>query len=47
MNGTLATVVEIWDDGLLILEHEQTYVRESVAPLMRDQVILRVLEPEP
>ena len=47
MNGTLATVVEIWDDGLVILEHEQTYVRESVAPHMRDQVILRVLEPEP
>ena len=47
MNGTSAVVVEVWDDGLLILEHDQTYVRESIAPGIRDQVILRVVEPAP
>jgi hypothetical protein len=47
LNGTFATVVEVWDDGLLILEHDLTYLREAVAPDVRDQVILRILEPEP
>ena len=46
MNGITATVVEVWNDGLLILEHDLTYIRESVAPDVRDQVILRVLEDE-
>jgi len=46
-NGTTATVVEVWDDGLLILEHDQTYVRESISPGVRDQVILRVVETAP
>ena len=46
LNGTTATVVEVWDDGLLILEHDLTYIRESVPPTMRDQVILRVVENE-
>ena len=46
MNGITATVVEVWEEGLLILEHDLTYVRESVAPDVRDQVILRVLEDE-
>jgi hypothetical protein len=36
----------VWEEGLLILEHDLTYVRESVAPDVRDQVILRVLEDE-
>jgi hypothetical protein len=47
MNGTKATVVEVWDEGLLILEHDLTYVRESVPPEVRDQIILRVLKDEP
>jgi hypothetical protein len=47
MNGTSATVVEVWDDGMLILEHDSTYVRESIAAGMRDQIILRVVVPEP
>jgi hypothetical protein len=47
MNGTTATVVEVWDEGLLILEHDLTYVRESVPPDVRDQIILRVLKDEP
>ena len=46
MNGTTATVVEVWDEGLLILEHDLTYIRESVPPDMRDQIILRVVEDE-
>jgi hypothetical protein len=46
MNGTTATVIEVWKEGLLILEHDLTYVRESVPPDMRDQVILRVVEDE-
>jgi len=47
MDGTRATVVEVWDDGLLIIEHDSTYVRESIAAGLRDQIILRVVEPEP
>lgn len=47
LNGTFATVIDVWEDGLVILEHDRTYVRESVLPDMRDQVILRVLEPDP
>jgi len=46
MNGITATVVEVWEEGLLILEHDLTYVRESVPPEVRDQVILRVVEDE-
>jgi hypothetical protein len=46
LNGHFATVVEVWEDGLLFLEHDQTYVREAVPPDTRDQVILRVLEAE-
>jgi hypothetical protein len=47
LNGSFATVIEVWDDGLLILEHDRTYVRESIPPGVRDQVILRVVDPEP
>jgi hypothetical protein len=47
LNGTTATVVEVWKDGLLILEHDLTYVRESIPEGMRDQVILRVVERKP
>ena len=47
LNGTFATVVDVWDDGLLILEHDQTYVRESISPGLRDQVILRLVVAAP
>jgi hypothetical protein len=47
LNGSFATVVEVWDDGLLILEYDRTYVREVILPGMRDQVVLRILEPDP
>jgi len=46
LNGQFATVVEVWEDGLLFLEYDSTYVREAVRPEMRAQVILRVLDPE-
>jgi hypothetical protein len=46
MNGSGAKVVEIRDDGTLILEHDSTYVRESIPFGMRDTIILRVKEPE-
>jgi hypothetical protein len=47
LNGTLATVVEVWEGGLVVLVHDQTYIRESVPREARDQVILRVVEPDP
>ena len=46
LNGTFATVVEVWPEGLVMLEHEKTYVREAVPPDQRDKVILRVVETE-
>lgn len=46
LTGSYATVVEVWEDGLLFLEHDHTYVREAVPPDARDRVILRVLDPE-
>jgi hypothetical protein len=47
MTGQFATVVEIWDDGMIILRHESTSIRESVVPSVRDQVILRIVERAP
>jgi hypothetical protein len=46
LNGTFATVVEVWPEGLVMLEHEKTYIREAVPPDQRDKVILRVVETE-
>jgi hypothetical protein len=43
-NGTFATVKEVWDDGMIVIEHDSTYVREMVPPMNRDKVILRVVE---
>jgi hypothetical protein len=45
-NGRFAEVIEVWDDGMLVLEHEDTFVREVVAPDYRDQVILHVVDPK-
>jgi len=47
MNGSFARVVEIWPDGMLVLEHEGTFIREMVAPGSRDQVVRHVLDSEP
>ncbi len=44
MNGGYARVVEVIDEGLVVLVHEDTYIREIVGPDVRDQVILRVVE---
>jgi len=46
-NGRYARVAEVWDDGTLVLEHEDTYIREVVAPAYRDQVILHIVDRKP
>jgi len=46
-NGRYARVAEVWPDGMLVLEHEDTFIREMVAPAYRDQVILHIVEPDP
>lgn len=43
MNGDYARVAEVLDEGVLVLEHEGTYIREIVGPDARDTVILRVV----
>ena len=43
LTGKTATVAEVWDDGMVILELDGTYVRESVPVDLRSQIILRVL----
>jgi hypothetical protein len=44
MTGGFARVVEIYEEGVLILENETTYVRQVVPPEARDEVILHVVE---
>ncbi|HSO22189.1 MAG TPA: hypothetical protein VLT81_04740 [Chondromyces sp.] len=44
MTGGFARVVEVLDEGVLILEHESTYLREVVPVDARDQVVLRVVD---
>jgi hypothetical protein len=46
MNGDLARVDEVLEGGVLIIEHEDTYIRELVPFDARDRVIMRVVEPE-
>jgi hypothetical protein len=46
INGDYARVVEVLDEGVLVLEHEETYIREIVGPDARDEVILRVVGPD-
>jgi hypothetical protein len=45
--GVLATVVDIADNGALVLEHDETGTTEIVAPDQRSRFVLRVLEEEP
>jgi hypothetical protein len=47
MNGSFARVVEVWPDGMLVLEHEGTFIREMVSPEARDQVVLHILDSDP
>jgi len=46
-NGSYAVVAEVWDDGMLVLEHEDISIREVVAPHNRDQVILHIVDRKP
>ena len=46
MTGGFARVVEVLDEGVLILEHESTYLREVVPVDARDRVVLRVVDRE-
>ena len=43
-SGAYAVVVEVWEDGSVVLEHEGTFVREIVPVGVRDQVIVHVVE---
>lgn len=43
-SGGYAVVVEVWDEGTIVLEHEETFIREVVPADVRDQVILHVVE---
>ena len=45
--GNLATVVELVDDGIIIVEHDGTWVREVIPPEARVAVIVDVLDAEP
>lgn len=46
MTGGFARVVEVLDEGVMILEHESTYLREVVPADARDRVVLRVVDRE-
>ncbi len=46
MTGAYARVAEVLDDGVIVLEHEGTFIREIVGLDARDDVILRVVGPE-
>lgn len=45
MTGGFARVTEVLDEGVLVLEHEGTYIREIVGLDARDDVIRRVVGP--
>jgi len=42
--GGYARVAEVLEDGVLVLEHESTYIREVVSADARDQVILHIVD---
>ena len=44
LTGEYAQVREIWEEGLVVLECEGTYLRVMVLPGRADEVILRVVE---
>lgn len=45
--GNLATVVELVENGVVIVEHDGTWVREVIPPDARLGVIVDILDPEP
>jgi hypothetical protein len=47
LNESYARVVEVTEDGVLVLEHEETYLREVVPPGNWDRVILHVVGQQP
>ena len=47
MTGGFATVLEVWPEGLVVLEHEDTFIREMVSPDSLDLVILHIVDSKP
>ena len=47
MTGGFATVVEVWPEGLVVLEHDDTFIREMVPPDSLDLVILHIVDSKP
>jgi len=45
-NGTFARVIEVWDDGTVVFEHEDTFIREIVPADRLDRVVLHVVDRE-
>jgi hypothetical protein len=44
LTGEYAIVREVWEEGLIVLEDEITYIRSMVLPDQRANVILRVVD---
>ena len=44
MTGGFAHVVEVLPEGVVVLEHEDTFIREMVPPGSLDQVVLHVVD---
>jgi hypothetical protein len=44
LTGAYAVVREVWEEGLVVLQEEATYVRHMVLPDQREEVVLRVVE---
>ncbi len=47
MTGAFARVVEVWPEGVVVLEHEGTYIREMVPPGALALVILHIVDSKP
>lgn len=46
MTGAFARVAEVLDEGVVVLEHEDTFIREYLTPDQLDTVVRRVVEPK-
>ncbi len=42
--GVRGTVIEVRDDGVIVVEHDNTWINEVIPPQHRASVILRVIE---
>ena len=47
MTGGFATVIEVLPEGVVVLEHEDTFIREMVSPGTLDRVILHIMDSKP